>query len=173
MNNDSEQTRQDRMAPITCKVIDTTNRGQPGVYVVLECKDQQHHVIATLESVTDEDGGVSLWFLTPSQGRTDEVEPQIVDSRVIPRVSLTFFPHAPLSTCPDPFLSVQTDLYLDREECHGIILYLDPNPRLEHCPFPVASPLTQVPSRQELPIASLADTAPASQPKQAIADTSM
>ncbi|KJK84682.1 hypothetical protein H633G_11618 [Metarhizium anisopliae BRIP 53284] len=97
------------MAPITCKVVDANNRGRPGVYVVLECKDQLHRGIATLESLTDEDGGISLWFPTPSPGRTDDVEPQIVDSSNIPRVSLTFFPHTVPSTCPGPFLSIHTD----------------------------------------------------------------
>ncbi|KAF5136455.1 hypothetical protein E5D57_000217 [Metarhizium anisopliae] len=131
------------MAPITCKVVDANNRGRPGVYVVLECKDQLHRGIATLESLTDEDGGISLWFPTPSPGRTDDVEPQIVDSSNIPRVSLTFFPHTVPSTCPGPFLSIHTDLYLQGDECHGITLYLDPHPRLEHSPVPVASPLNK------------------------------
>lgn len=128
------------MAPITCKVVDAANRGQPGVYVVLECKDQLHRGIATLDSLTDEDGGISLWFPTPLPGRTDEMEPQIVDSNSIPRVSLTFFPHTISSTCPGPFLSIHTDLYLRAGECHGITLHLDPAPRLEHSSFRVASP---------------------------------
>lgn len=140
--NESSHKLSHTMAPITCKVVDSTNRGQSGVYVVLECKDQMHRGFATLEALTDEDGGISLWSPTPSPGRTDEVEPQIIDNSTIPRVSLTFFPHATLSsTCPAPFLSIHTDLYLQGDECHGIILHLGPNPRLEHSSFPVASPL--------------------------------
>lgn len=128
------------MAPLTCRVIDTLHSGVKGVGVVLECRDRFYNLLGRLESITDGDGGVCTWYSTtpPSVG---EIEPRIVDTATIPRVSLTFYPHY---HSPAPWISVRTDLFLSAETCHGIILHLETNPRLEHTTYPVAGPMESI-----------------------------
>lgn len=127
------------MAPFTCKVVDASHQGLSGVHVILDCRDQLHRSIAKVESLTNEDGDIIVWFPLPSSGHTEAIEPQIVDTATIPRVSLTFFPQGGFSTPPPPWMSFHTDLYLPGDEWHGITLYLEQAPRLEYSTYPVAS----------------------------------
>ncbi|KAM4063823.1 hypothetical protein HRG_012523 [Hirsutella rhossiliensis] len=129
------------MAPLTCKVVDTSYQGLPGVHVIIDGRDQLYRSITKLESLIDDDGEITIWFPLPSVGRSEAIAPQIVDTAMLPRVSLTFFPQGNFTTPLAPWLSIHTDLYLPGNEWHGVTLCLGQAPRLEYSPYPVANPL--------------------------------
>lgn len=107
---------------------------------MIDCRDECYRPLTKLESLTDEDGGIIVWFPRPSPERVVATAPQIVDTSKMPRVSLTFFPGGNTTIPIAPWLSIHTDLYLSGDEWHGITLYMGQAPRLEYSPYPVANP---------------------------------
>jgi hypothetical protein len=163
------------MAPFTCRVVDSHVVGVAGVHVMLDCRDQQHRAIARFESVTDEDGGISFWFPLPSIGEAGEIEPEVVDTLVVPRITLKFLPgnfhHTGVGG--GPWLSIVTDLYLAGKSDHGVILHLEDSPRLEHTLYPVSGPVSlSMPTASLPPLAALSRSpSPLRLPPQVSADS--
>lgn len=116
------------MAPLICRVVDIFNIGVKGVHVLLECRDEFYNCVARLDAMTGDDGWICAWLpmIHPSD---DDIEPQIVDTTDVPRVSLAFIPHSHPTA---PWLSIRADLYLSGMACHGVILHLEESPRLEY-----------------------------------------
>ncbi|KJZ71419.1 hypothetical protein HIM_09207 [Hirsutella minnesotensis 3608] len=125
------------MAPLTCRVIDAHRKGIPDVHVILDCRDQFHRSVSKFESLTDQDGSIIIWFPIPTSGHMGTIEPQAVDTTTNPRVSLHFFPEGSLAA---PWVALHTDLYLRSNQWHGVVLALQPAPRFEYSPYPVANP---------------------------------
>ena len=120
------------MAPFTCKVVDALERGLPGVLAVLDCRDEMYNNFAILESNSDENGDILVWFPTTFGERAFKA--QTMDTAITPRMSLTFYPDNGSIPPASPWISIQTDLYLPGEGEHKIILHVEQTPRLEYSP---------------------------------------
>ncbi|KAH7123406.1 hypothetical protein B0J13DRAFT_566572 [Dactylonectria estremocensis] len=117
------------MAPIICKVVDSTQLGIYGVHATLEFKDSDSNTVKS-ESKSNHDGNV-CWFPFPSPGQDSGL-------RHSTWVSLTFLPDT--KTFPVPWVSIRTDIYLSAEVSHGFTLHLQPHSgsyRVEHIQYPL------------------------------------
>jgi hypothetical protein len=81
-----------------------------------------------MDAMTGDDGWICAW-LPMIHPLDDNIEPQIVDTKDVPRVSLAFIPHSHPTA---PWLSIRADLYLSGVACHGVVLHLGEGPRLEY-----------------------------------------
>jgi len=120
------------MAPFTCKVVDAFERGLPGVLAVLDCRDEMYNNFAILESNSDENGDILVWF--PMTFGERALKAQTMDTAITPRMSLTFYPDNGSIPPASPWISIQADLYLPGEGEHKIILHVEQTPRLEYSP---------------------------------------
>lgn len=116
----------------TCKVVDAFARGLPGVLAVLDCRDEMYNNFAILESNSEENGDILVWFPTTFGERAFKA--QTMDTAITPRMSLAFYPDNGSIPPASPWISIQTDLYLPGEGEYKIILHVEQTPRLEYLP---------------------------------------
>ncbi|KAH7131182.1 hypothetical protein EDB81DRAFT_808077 [Dactylonectria macrodidyma] len=117
------------MAPIICRVVDSTQLGIYGVHATLEFKDRDDNTVKA-ESKSDHGGNV-CWFPFPSPGQGSAL-------RHSTWVSLTFLPDT--KTFPVPWASIRTDIYLSAGVSHGFTLHLQSHSasyRVEHIQYPL------------------------------------
>ncbi|KAH6889951.1 hypothetical protein B0T10DRAFT_572141 [Thelonectria olida] len=118
------------MAPIVCKVVDTSSSGVPGIRATLEYKNHDGMTLSKVESISDVHGRVR-WLPLPF------TKDPLLDPHICAWVSLTFVPND--QRFPVSWLSIQADVYLSPESHHAFTLHLNKGSadyRVEHANFP-------------------------------------
>ncbi len=77
------------MAPITCLILDSLGQPLPGTRVTLRCQHPSLYM-STFESITDADGGISMWFPVESPCSSGLLQPRFLDTALLHMVSLSF-----------------------------------------------------------------------------------
>ncbi|SPJ78483.1 uncharacterized protein FTOL_06872 [Fusarium torulosum] len=110
------------MASITCRVVDPAFVGIQGIYAVLNCKDLHGNTVVRYESFSNDDGNIQYWFQLVSDDSKHEPQPEIVDARQFPEVSMTFLPGIRESYFP--WNSIHMELGLTGDGQHEFVLLL-------------------------------------------------
>ncbi|KAJ3497939.1 hypothetical protein NLG97_g1517 [Lecanicillium saksenae] len=130
------------MAPITCQILDSAGRGIRGVQVTLHCDTVLSRSFLTFESITDEDGGISMWFNSGADSRFAQLQPRLLDTSLLHGARLTLLTH-PSNRSSGPQNMVRADLQLLSDLLPAVKVHLDHTPRIEYMTEAVASPVNE------------------------------
>ncbi|OAA71736.1 hypothetical protein LEL_08971 [Akanthomyces lecanii RCEF 1005] len=129
------------MAPVTCQLLDMQGRGVRGIQVTLYCETVFSHKVLEFRSLTDEDGGISMWFSSLSNYRATQLEPRLLDTSLLQDAQLTLFADSSRPNTPRNMACINLQLLSDA--LPAVIIHLAGTPQIEYRAQAVASPVNE------------------------------